>query len=122
MKETLLAYAKANVAPILVDFEIKDLNGAILIPSNIDTKELTGHYEGVDYLPPSWFNNLENKVLVIDKIDAIPKEEQLKFKELLEYRKISTFDLPDSTVIIVTASRINRETIDEEIFSLTARI
>ena len=58
----------------------------------------------------------------IDNIDSISKEEQLKFSELLEHRKISTFNLPDNCVIIVTAKNINKDTINEEIFSLLARI
>ena len=72
------------------------------------------------------FNDITNtneiKLLVIDKIDTISKEEQLKFCELLEYRKISTFELPKNCVIIVTANEINKDKISEEVFSLVARI
>ena len=40
-KEILLSYIKANVAPILVDFiSGKDLNGAVVVPANVDIKEL----------------------------------------------------------------------------------
>ena len=67
-------------------------------------------------------NPKDAKILVIDNIDSISKEEQLKFSELLEHRKISTFNLPDNCVIIVTAKNINKDTINEEIFSLVARI
>ena len=63
-----------------------------------------------------------NRILVIDKIDTISKEEQLKFCELLEHRKISTFNLPDNCTIIVTANEINKDKINEEIFSLAALI
>ena len=77
-------------------------------------------------MPPKWYDNVlnikENKVLVIDKIDTISKEEQLKFCELLEHRKISTFELPKNCVIIITANEINKDKINEEIFSLVARI
>lgn len=126
-KEMLLSYIKANVAPILVDFiSSKDLNEAVVLPANIDAKELNGHYDGVDFMPPKWLNEIlstnESKFLVIDKIDTILKEEQLKFCELLEYRKISTFELPKNCVIIVTANEINKDKINEEIFSLVARI
>ncbi len=126
-KEMLLSYIKANVVPILVDFiSSKDLNQAVVLPANIDAKELNGHYDGVDFMPPKWLNEIlstnESKFLVIDKIDTILKEEQLKFCELLEYRKISTFELPKNCVIIVTANEINKDKINEEIFSLVARI
>lgn len=125
--EMLLSYIKANVSPILVDFiSGKDLNSAVVLSADIDAKELNGHYDGADFIPPKWLNEILSvnvgKILVIDKIDTISKEEQLKFCELLEYRKISTFELPKNCVIIVTANEINKDKISEEIFSLVARI
>ena len=126
-KELLLSYIRANVAPILVDFiSGNDINGAVVLPANVDVKELNGHYDGADFMPPKWLNEIlstnASKILVIDKIDAIAQEEQLKFCELLEHRKISIFELPKSCVIIVTANEINKDKINEEIFSLVARI
>ena len=126
-KELLMSYIKANVAPILVNFiSGKDIPGAIVISADVDVKELNGHYDGADYMPPKWYNELvannNSKVLVIDLIDSINKEEQLKFIELLEYRKISTFELPKDCVIIVTAKEVNKDKISEEIYSLVAQI
>ena len=123
-KEMLLSYVKANVAPILVDFIFgKDLDGVVVLPANVDVKELNGHYEGLEFVSPKWFNeilSLNDKILVIDKIDEIEKEEQLKFCELLKYRKISTFELPKDCIIIVTANEVKK--INEEVFSLVVRI
>ena len=126
-KELLLSYVKTNVAPILVDFIFgEDLEDAVVLDSKIDVKELNGHYEGINFVAPKWLSDLMNantsRILVIDKIDSISKEEQLKFCELLKHRKISTFELPKSCVIIVTANEINKDKISEEIFSLVARI
>lgn len=126
-KEMLLSYIEANVAPVLVDFiSSQDLNNAVVLPANTDAKELNGHYDGEDFMPPKWLNEIlstnASRILVIDKIDTISKEEQLKFCELLEYRKISTFNLPENCVIIVTAKEINKDKINEEILSLVARI
>ena len=126
-REMLLSYIKSNVAPILVDFiSGEDLDGAVVLPANIDVKELNGHYEDTEFVAPKWFNKIlntnENRILVIDKIDTILKEEQLKFCELLEHRKISTFELPDNCVIIITANEINKDKINEEILSLVACI
>lgn len=91
-KEILLSYIRANVAPILVDFIFgKDINGAVVLPANVDVKELNGYYDGTDFMPPKWLSEIlstnASKILVIDKIDAIAKEEQLKFCELLEHKK-----------------------------------
>lgn len=126
-KEILMSYIKANVVPILVKAPSgKDIIDAIVIPANIDVKELNGHYEGLEYMPPKWYtklvNNKKTKLLVIDSIDTIDKEEQLKFVELLEYRKISTFDLPKDCVVIVTAKEIDKDKINEEIYSLVAQM
>ena len=126
-REMLLSYIKTNVAPILVDFIFgEDLDNAIVLPANVDAKELNGHYDGAFFMPTKWFNEILNtnasKILVINKIDTISKEEQLKFCELLEHRKISTFELPENCIIIITANEINKDKISEEIFSLVARI
>ena len=126
-KELLKSYIQANIAPILVNvISGKDIPSAIVIPADINKIELNGHYEEVNYIPPSWYyelvTNNNYKVLVIDLIDSISKEEQLKFVELLEYRKVSTFELPKDCVIIVTANEINKEKISEEIYSLVVQI
>lgn len=126
-RELLLSYIKANVAPILVDFiSASDMQNAVVLPANVDRSELNGHYEETEFVPPLWYKELtENegiKFLIIDKIDSIEKQEQPKFCELLEQRKISTFELPENCIIIVTANKINKHTISEEIYSLTAQI
>ena len=126
-RELLLSYIRANVAPILVDFlSENDIKNAVILPANIDSKELNGHYDGVDFLPPKWMSEIlgtnASIILIIDKIDSVSKDEQLKFCELLKHRKISTFELPENCVILVTANEINKDKINEEIFSLVARI
>lgn len=126
-KEMLLSYVKENVAPILIDFmSFNEMDIAVVLPATIDVKDLNGHYDGENFMPPKWLDEIlstnDSRILIIDKIDTISKEEQLKFCELLEYRKISTFELPKNCVIIVTADEINKDKINEEIFSLVARI
>ena len=126
-KELLFNYLKINIAPILTNFiSSNDIENAIILPSNISINELNGHYEETNFLPPKWFNQLlnssSNKILIIDKIDSISKEEQLKFKEILKYRKISTFELPKDCRIIITVNKINNEIINDEILSLAVII
>ena len=124
--EFLKEYIKANICPILIDFlDSKYIPNCILLPSNINIKDLDGHYKNEDYLPPEWYSKLlsENKnVIVIDNIDSIHIEEQDKFLELIKYRKISTFDLPNDVVIIITAKKINKDTISKNIYELVAHI
>lgn len=123
-QELLISYIRANIAPILVDFiSASDVKNAVILPANVDAKELNGYYDNNCYTPPIWYGKItQNRFLIIDKIDTISKEEQLKFCELLEHRKISTFDLPKRCVIIITANEINENKISEEIYSLVAHI
>ena len=119
-------YIAVNVSPVLIDFASNiNIPESIKIPADCEVKELNGHYEGENFLAPKWYNDLINtngRIIIIKDIDSISKEEQLKFKELLEYKQISTFKIPDNTRIIVTAKNISKETINEEIYSLVAHI
>ena len=125
-RELLMSYIKSNVAPILVDFiDGNNIPNSVVLPANLEITELNGHYDNVEFVSPEWLNKLETStpsILVIDKIDSIPKNEQTKFVEILKYRQVSTFELPKNTVIVVTAKEINENTINEEIYSLVAHI
>lgn len=125
-RELLMGYIKSNVAPILVDFiEGNSIPNSVVLPANLEITELNGHYDNTEFVSPEWLNKLEEStptILVIDKIDSIPKNEQTKFVEILKYRQVSTFELPKNTVIVVTAKEINENTINEELYSLVAHI
>ena len=125
-RELLMSYIKSNVAPILVDFiDGNNIPNSVVLPANLEISELNGHYDNTEFVSPEWLNKLEGStptILVIDKIDSIPKNEQTKFVEILKYRQVSTFELPKNTVIVVTAKEINENTINEEIYSLVAHI
>ena len=123
----LKEYLKNTDIPILLENVSTDVfNDYVVLPSNLDIKDLNGHYEGTSFNPPKWYDKLfnmkRNKLLVIDKIDNILKEEQAKFIEILKYKKVSTFELPKEIKIIITADVINEKTINEEIYSLVAHI
>lgn len=128
--ELLKTYLQANVAPILlegVDIKVFE-NIATILPSNIDITLLNGHYEGIDFVPPTWYNQIKEKenepqnLLVIEDITKISCSSQMKFYELLKYRKIGVFDLPKNCVIIVLCSKLDKSLIHETIYSLTAHI
>lgn len=118
-RELLSTYISNNVAPILEDF-LFDIPDSVVISADVSSEEL------LDINEPEWFrlikSNSNAKVLVIDRIDSISKEEQVKFLELLKYRKVGTLELPKNCVIIITANEINKNTINEEIYSLVAHI
>jgi len=127
--EMLKEYIVANVAPILLTgFDLSTFKEVEKLEANCDSSLVNGYYEETKFLPPTWFLNIKKKenealnILLIDKIDKIKKEEQLKFIELLKYRKINTFKLPNNCVIILTADAVNSKAIAKEIYSLVAHI
>ena len=121
-KELFISYIKANVAPILVDFiGASYIPNSVIIDSNISLSDLVGD-KGI----PSWYLELtcdnSSKFLVINNIDLISKNEQLKFLELLKDREIGEYKIPDNVVIIVCAEKINKDTINERIYSLVVDV
>lgn len=122
-------YIKAGVGPLLVEnLPSNSFKNSIVIKGNIDKSELNGHYENIDFCPPMWYKELLEKsksnhmVLVIENINEVPLEEQTKFIEILKYKKISTFELPQNCTIIVTCSNLSEKKINEEVYSLLAII
>ena len=122
----LKEYIKLNIAPILVDFIEKDfINDKVVISSNCKKEELNEIYEQEKTLPPKWYQELINKnkkILIINNLDSISNEEQKKFIEILKYRKVSTFKLPQDVRIIITTTKKVKNNIDKEIFNLVLYI
>ena len=127
--EMIASYIKGNVAPLLIENISSDIftRNAVILPADIDMKELDGHYEEIDFLPPNWYQELQKYkednycFLVISELSTLPKEQQLKFGEILKYKKVGVFDLPKNCVIIITGKNI-KETISKEIYSMVAVI
>lgn len=124
--ELLEGLLKSGVSPILLeDFPASIFTDAVILDSTCDKSELNGHYEGIEYLPPKWYTKLiglSEPLIVISNINKISQEEQKKFVEILKYKKISTFDLPEKCIILVTANNLDENKISEEIYSLMAHI
>lgn len=127
--EMINNYIKAGISPILLEnIPAKLFKNVTIIKADCDISLLNGHYENIDFVAPTWYQELieickENyAVLVIENINTVPKEEQKKFIELLKYKKISTFDLPKNCIIVVTCTNLKEQSIDEEIYSLMAHI
>lgn len=127
--ELLKTYIKSGVSPLLVsDVPLSIFENSVIIKANIDKSELNGHYDNIDFVPPAWYKELIEKskektsVLIIENINNISLEEQTKFIEILKYKKVSTFDLPKNSIIIVTCTDLSKNKINEEVYSLLAQI
>ncbi len=127
--ESLKQLIKLNEFPILVEDIPNELfEDAVILSNDCDVSELNGHYEELEFVPPIWYGVLCDKcrskdtILIINAINNSDLDEQLKFVEILKYRKISTFVLPKNCIIIVTAYNLKEKPVAQEIYSLTAHV
>lgn len=122
-------YLETYVSPLLVEDIPSDFFGdSVIIKGDIDSNDLTGHYEENEYCPPSWYSELIEKsgedaeVLVIENINKESVDKQKMFVEILKYRKVSTFELPSDCVIVVSCSGLEENPLCEEVYSLVVHI
>ena len=127
--ESLKNLLLLNEYPILIEDIPNELfEDAIILCNDCDISLLNGHYEGIDFVAPDWYNILVEKckakhtILIINQINKSSINEQLKFVEILKYRKISTFKLPKNCSIIVTASDLENQPIADKIYNLVAHV
>lgn len=127
--ESLKQLLLLNQYPVLIEDLPNELfEDAVILCNDCDVSLLNGHYEGIDFVAPEWYNILCEKckdhhtLLIINRINNSSINDQLKFIEILKYHKISTFDLPNNCSILVTASDLENKPIAEEIYSLVAHV
>lgn len=118
-----------NECPILIEEVPSELfDNAVILSNDCDISMLNGHYEEINFVAPEWYKILlkkckhEHSILIINGINNFSEDEQLKFVEILKYRKISIFELPKNCSIIVTAYDIQNKPVAEEIYSLVAGV
>ncbi|MBP3635927.1 MAG: hypothetical protein J6J17_05735 [Bacilli bacterium] len=126
--EMLGQYLKANIAPILISNIPSSLFNtiAVIIPSNISKEDLYGKIENNKFEYPKWYNELSSNskknMIIVDNLSLIPIDEQLKFHELLKYRKIGDLKIKDNIMIMVISDKVSKETINKDIYSLLVHI
>lgn len=122
----LSEYIKSGISPILVEnISLLEFEDAVIIEGDCGKELLNGHYEEINFVAPNWYNELIKKntpILVINEINKVSTEEQIKFGEILKYKKVSTFKLPENCITIVTYSNLKENPINESIYSLLAQI
>lgn len=123
----LKEYLELGGMPLLIEnMDIKSYEDAVVLDANCSRELLNGHYDGLDYVAPDWFKKLVNKgsekILIINNINSVEKNEQRKFMEILKYKKVSTFLLPEDVRIVVTCFDLKNKPIDEDVYSLLVHI
>lgn len=127
--DMLKKFIEAKISPLLVvDLPIDIFDNAVILKSDIKRELLNGHYEQDEFCPPMWYDELVNKskegyaLLIIENINSIDAKEQTKFIEILKYKKVSTFELPDNVIVIATATDLGVKKIADDVYSLMAQI
>lgn len=127
--EMIENYINSGISPILIEnISSSIFKNAVCLEADSDVSLLNGHYEDINFVAPKWYDELlknsknAHSLLLINDINKVSQEEQLKFLELFKYKKVGVFDLPDNCIIIATASNLSENPIAEEIYSLVAHI
>lgn len=122
-------YIKTKQEAILVEMVPESvIKKGVVINSDCSKEELMGHYENMKYVEPKWYDELIQTskehvpVLIIKDINNISENEQRKFIELLKYRKVYTNKLPKNCMIFVTYIDLEKNPIDEEVYSFLVQI
>lgn len=126
--EMLENYLKANIAPILISKIPSSVfdSVAVVIPSNINKEDLYGKIKNNKFELPKWYDELSNNpkknMIIIDNLSLITTDEQLKFHELLKYRKVGNLKIKDNIMIMVISDEISSTKINKDIYSLLVHI
>ena len=123
-------YIKSGKSIILIEQIPQNVieKGAVIIESDCSNSELFGYYDNLEYITPKWYRDLCKSdkehipVLVIKDINKIPEKEQRKFIELFKYKKIYIHKIPENCMIFVTYSDLEKQSIEEEVYSFMAHI
>ena len=112
--ELISSYIEKDLTPILIKDELYSgiSNLGVTLNSNCTLDELNGSYdEKGNFIPPKWFDIANNKrLLIIRNIDAIPVKEQLKFMEILKYKKVNEFMFKKLIILLTHGNNpINEE-------------
>ena len=126
----LKTFIEIGMSPILLeDVPAKLFSHSVILNADCDISELNGHYEGTEFVAPQWYQDLikeaedDKAILIINDLHKISVDDQVKFIELLKYRKISTFKLPEKCIIIVTFDNLDgNNKINEEVYSLLIHV
>ena len=109
-------YLKIGDIPILINLPSSIFEEAIILNKDDSLYDL------------NWYNKLVERcksdrcILILNKINELDKKEQLKYVELLKYRKIGNNKIPDNTIIVVLYDDLENNRLCEEVYSLLAHI
>lgn len=107
---------------IIEGLDAKLIKDAVIIKADINSQDLGIRIDSNGYIYPKFISELENnktKILIIDELDEISKEEQEKFYGLIKYKGINGYKFPKETQIIITTKTNGLNKISQDILNLT---
>ena len=111
--------------PILVnDVKFNNTGLDVVIDSKISIDELNDKFVDGKYVTPDWYNDLVNKskerktALVIENINDIDEVAQAKFIDIIKYKKIGLYKLPENIAIFITYNTSSEYKLNDNIASL----
>lgn len=112
----------AGVGPILMNknCEMYLPNHAVLYADS-NLEDILPKYDNEGNVKmPLWYKDATlKKVLVIEGLDEVEESQQLKFGEILKYKKVSQYNLNPNMLIVVLA---DEKKVSEEILNLTVQV
>lgn len=123
--ERLKGLMSISNEPILVNDVKFNNNGLdVVIDSKISIDELNDKFVDGKYVTPNWYNDLVNKskerktALVIENINDIDEVAQAKFIDIIKYKKIGLYKLPENIAIFITYNTSSEYKLNDNIASL----
>ena len=113
--ELIQNYLNLNDIPVYTNIDISFIKSNVVIDKDVDIIDLTWYYELI--------KKCENEptTLIIKNVNELSSVEQLKFGEILKYRKIGNNYLPKNSSILVTYNDSSK-LLCPEIYSLLAHV
>lgn len=128
MKRKLNELLKNNKSwPVIIEGGVKkeDFLSATVLPATVPSASL-GVINDIGGLKmPDWVKSVEARknakanLLLIEGLDTISEDEQLKFKGILDGKSLNGFKLPENMQIAILINDGNRAKINREILSLS---
>ena len=113
--ELINNYLSINDIPVYTNLDVSFIKNTIVIDKDIDLFDLNWYHELIKKC------DSEPTTLIIKGINELSSVEQLKFGELLKYRKFGNYYLPKNASILVTY-KDSSKLLCPELYSLFAHI
>ena len=113
----------SNDPIVLKDTKFKLTGQEVIIEANTPVKGISERYIDGSVEAPDWYKDLmkinsKRPILIINNINSIDEVQQARFLELIKYKKVGSFALPENTLILITYYSSEKYKLNESIASL----